>query len=407
MTEQTALTLPQRAALALDSSKTETHLRELVASTADMVEVLNKAARDQIHSAAMTYRDHRVAIEKTGKASRDDATKFSKAVIAEEGRLIEIISAEEKRLLALRDAYDEKIEAEKQAKLAAERKRVEGIQVRIDEFAKLALQAAGLGSRGIDALQQTLIALFETLTEEFFEEFLDKAKAAYASAESSLEVSCKAAMDAEAVAEAARLKREEEDLQRAAEAARLEAQRKEQERIAAEQEAEQKRIREAAAAHAAEIERKEREARARMQAEADAEIARVNAAAAAHAAEMKRQADQLAEERAKFEAMQAATQKAEAARVKAIDDAARLESDHAEALLMDAEWTALKSLEEEAAVAEASAKVDPATIADALIAESMDILEAEPTDDEIIAVYIEAFGGTRQQAIDRLQKLFI
>jgi len=44
-----------------------------------MTEVLNKAARDQFHSAAMTYRDHRVTIEKIGKASRDDATKFSKA----------------------------------------------------------------------------------------------------------------------------------------------------------------------------------------------------------------------------------------------------------------------------------------------------------------------------------------
>jgi hypothetical protein len=399
MTTETALTLPQRAALALESSKTEVRLRELVASTADMTEVLNKAARDQIHSAAMTYRDHRVTIEKTGKASRDDATKFSKAVIAEESRLIEIISPEEKRLLALRDAYDAKIEAEKQAKIAIERARVEAIQERIGKFAKLVLQAAGKGSEAIAGLQEQVEEI--EITEVDFEEFQPQATTAKVEAEEALMIAYKAAYDAEQAIEAARIQREEEDRQRAAEAATLEAQRAEQAKISEAQAAEAKRLHEESLAKIAEINRLQSEIQAKFKAERDAEEARQQAAKAAHDAEMKRQADELAVQRAAFEAQQQ-----EAERVKALEeqkrqDAAKLEADHVEALEMNAahdvaheEWFAAQ-------------KVNSSAVADAMIADLIgcgplhDAVN-EPTDEEIIDMYIEAFGGTPEQAIARL-----
>ena len=105
--------------MALGSSQTRQNLLTLVAKSAHLVEVKNKAARDEIHSAAMVLVNARTTISKTGKAARDDATKFSKAVIFEEASLISLTEPEEKRLLALRDAWDDAIAAEKAAKEAA------------------------------------------------------------------------------------------------------------------------------------------------------------------------------------------------------------------------------------------------------------------------------------------------
>ena len=84
----TELTVQDRAALALASDKTRQELMIMATKTAHLVEIKNKAGRDEIHSAAMVLAGARIAISKTGKAARDDATKFSKAVIAEEAALI-------------------------------------------------------------------------------------------------------------------------------------------------------------------------------------------------------------------------------------------------------------------------------------------------------------------------------
>jgi hypothetical protein len=419
MTTETALTLPQRAALALESSKTEVRLRELVASTADMVEVLNKAARDQIHSAAMTYRDHRVTIEKTGKASRDDATKFSKAVIAEEARLIDIITPEEKRLLALRDSYDAKIEAEKQAKLAVERARVEAQQGLIDVFGKLVLQAAGRNSAYAKELLAMLVKL-EPSTPTFDEDFIDRARTAWDAAYESLDTAYSAAFDAEQAAEAAKLKREEEDRQRAAEAAENERVRVENARIAAEMEverqriakiaaeqeaantAEEKRLAAAAEAQRVELARAQKEADDKIKAAAAIETARIQAEADARALEHAKAMQLLNDQRAAFEAEQVAAQKVK-------DDAAKLEADHAEALEMDMEWVRPVAEEEFHKSPYMPVAINPGAIADALIADAIDLAplhEAtnEPTDEEIVIVYMDVFGGTVEQAIARLKR---
>lgn len=110
--ESTALTVVERAALALGTTKLEGDLRTLATKHADIKVIKDKAGREQCHSAMMDLQNTRTAITKTGKTARDDANAFAKAVISEEGRLIAIIEPEEKRLRSLRDGWDDAREAE-------------------------------------------------------------------------------------------------------------------------------------------------------------------------------------------------------------------------------------------------------------------------------------------------------
>lgn len=392
MTNETALTIPERAMLALESTKTEAQLRELVESSADIVAVIDSAGREQAHRIGMNLKGARVAIEKTGKAAREDATAFSKGVIAEEARLKAIIEPEESRVLALRNKWDAEREAEKQAKIAAERKRVESIQAKIDEFGALAVQSAGRDSRGIDVLIQILVARFETLTEEFFEEFTDKAKLAYAAAETALDTACKSAMEAEEAARVTYEQREEEDRQRAAQTAENDRQRVELEKVAKAQAEESKRLADAAKVQQKEIERKQSEANEQIKATAAAETKRIQAESDARALEHAQALKLLNDQRAAFEAEQQAAHNVK-------DAAVRLEYDHGEALLIDAEIVQQQK--------DLAAAVHAPAVADALIAESLNAHEIEPTDEEIVTAYIEAFGGTAEQACERLERFAI
>lgn len=56
----------KRAVIVLDSPKAEQQLRELVALSADIVQVIDKDGREQAHRAGMTLKNARVAIEKIG-----------------------------------------------------------------------------------------------------------------------------------------------------------------------------------------------------------------------------------------------------------------------------------------------------------------------------------------------------
>lgn len=102
--EEVAQATPQtlhpsdRAALALESTKTERHLRSLAIKHQSITVVKDKAGREQAHGAAMELTRARIAVEKAAKEARDDATKFSKAVIAEAARLVAIVEPEEARL---------------------------------------------------------------------------------------------------------------------------------------------------------------------------------------------------------------------------------------------------------------------------------------------------------------------
>lgn len=294
----TELTVTARAALALSSDQTRKDLQELVKKSANIREVKNVAGRDECHSAAMALVRARTTITKTGKAAREDAAAFAKAVIAEEKALIGITEAEETRLLALRDAWDAARAAEKAEAERIERLRIETIHLRIAdirEAGNLALQCR------TSAEVEALIDKLDGTTLEGFDEFSEEAERAREttiarmkeiSESKRAEEQERARIKAEQEAEAARLAEERAELERqrkeAAEAERIAA----QERAA--QEAKAKAAREADEAAAQAILDAEALRLAEERAAFEAEQAKVRAAAQA-------QADELARERAELD----------------------------------------------------------------------------------------------------------
>jgi hypothetical protein len=128
----TELTVIERAAKALGSADHEPALVELAKQAADITTIKNADGRAQVHGAYMTLKTRRTDIRKAGKDARDDATKFSKAVIAEEDRLVAIIEPEEQRLQKLRDKAEEaaaaaNVQAEADAIFDAEQARLKEI----------------------------------------------------------------------------------------------------------------------------------------------------------------------------------------------------------------------------------------------------------------------------------------
>jgi len=124
----TELTTIERAELALAFAETKTQLATMAGNSARIVSITNKAGYDECHGARMALKNTRVEIEKRGKAAREDATAFSKSVIAKEKELIDIIAPEESRLNSIQAAWDAEREAERQAKIDAERERIAAVE---------------------------------------------------------------------------------------------------------------------------------------------------------------------------------------------------------------------------------------------------------------------------------------
>lgn len=266
--EPATLPVETRAAVALKSSETEAQLRELASKNKAIVAIIDKPGREQAHGAAMELKRTRTAIQATSKAARDDATKFSKAVIAEENRLIAIIEPEETRLLALRDGWDTEQARIKAEKEAAERARVMAINEKIDHlrgFPSLALECRT--AERVAGLIDKLKAIEPT--EADYQEFLPEALT---------------------VREVALSRMAETHASRLADEA-------ERARVKAEQEA------------AADALRIEREAMAKEQAEAEAKV--------------RAAAEEMAAQRAAFEAEQ------EAARQALVEEARRIADERA------------------------------------------------------------------------------
>jgi hypothetical protein len=340
MSESKELTVPERAAVALGAPKYEQEIRDLVAKTVTITEVKNKDGREQCHGAMMTLKNARVAIEKAAKAAREDATAFSKAVIAEEKRLVALAEPEEARLQGLRDAWDAEIAREKAAQAAAEQARVNGIQAKIDEIKDCVVIATG---KSADEIASAIAELESTaITLEEFGEFSGAAQAAQVATIAKLGemLAAQQAHEAEAAriaAEREALERQRAELaeqERKAAAARAEQEAKdraERERVEAEQRAAQERA-------AAAMRQQQAEHEARMAAER-AELARQQAAIDAARAEQERvERERLAaieaEERAKREAAEAEAARiaqAEADRIFAEQEAQRVAAEAAEA----------------------------------------------------------------------------
>lgn len=309
--ESTALTLPERAkaAIAYDG---EQELAKKAKESKHITTITNTEGRDQVHGMRMVLKNARLEIEKRGKAARADARAFGDAVIAEEKRLIALIEPEEARLAAIQKTWDDRIEAERQAKVRAEQERQAAIQKRI-QWMRDAIPHA-VAATASEGLAKLMAAVDGVVIDDTFEEAKDTAADVKAEVYAQLAKMHEAFVAREA--ESARLaaERAEFDRQRQEQVARdkverdriaaerkafeeeqaaaRETQRKERERIAAEQAAESERIRKEgealAAAQRAEQERKDREETERKEAEARAQRER-EALEAAAAAEAERQ----------------------------------------------------------------------------------------------------------------------
>lgn len=220
---ETALTVQDRAKLALGSSKTEADLKALATKNVSIVAVIDKAGREQAHGAAMELVRARTAITKVGKTARDDANKFRDAIIAEEKRLVEIIQPEEVRLIGLRDEWDEEQARIKREAEEKERARILAITDRIREMSGLVVLAAGC--RTSDRASAFLERLNTSHTSFDYAEFGSEADATYAACYKRIQDLVDAKLAEEAELAASELKRQQEAAALAAERIALAAER--------------------------------------------------------------------------------------------------------------------------------------------------------------------------------------
>lgn len=224
----------ERAKQALKVCATEQALTEMAAKSRDIVTITNADGYQQVHGARMALKTMRVTIEKTGKAAREDATAFSKAVIAEEKRLIGLISPEEERLATLQTAWDEARAAEKREREERERARVQTIQTKLAKLGALPeVYTSALPSVDI----ARVIEQIEGGLTFDYQEFAPQAEASRQAALVSLRRSHVEAIEREEREAAEEAERVAKAAQEAAEAAEREANAK------AEREAEEARLR--------------------------------------------------------------------------------------------------------------------------------------------------------------------
>lgn len=223
--ELVVLPPPDRAALALNTNKTEAALREAVAKHKALIEIKNKAGRDQVHGAAMELMRMRTDLSKAAKELREDAAKFSKAVTAEEDRLAAIVEPEEKRLKALRDKWDDEERARKAEAERVERLRKEAIAERINDIkAHRALAKDCRTAAMVKNLIDSLTARWEGYdVPALFEEFAKEAEAAYRITLDAMQATMGEKQAAEEEAERVRQAQREAEERIAAERARAEA----------------------------------------------------------------------------------------------------------------------------------------------------------------------------------------
>ena len=112
MTTSKELSLPQRAAVALGTAEHEQRLIALVKESERIIDVKNKAGRDECHTAYMVLKNTRISITGLADNATEDAKAFTKAVKAEALRLLDITKAEESRLQELRTPNCEDVNSE-------------------------------------------------------------------------------------------------------------------------------------------------------------------------------------------------------------------------------------------------------------------------------------------------------
>jgi hypothetical protein len=206
----TELTVIQRAVKALGyDAEREKALVELAGKSTDIKAITNKAGYEQVHAARIVLKNTRVEIQRLGKGAREDATKFSKAVIAEENRLISLIEPEETRLECMQTQWDADREAERVAAIAAEEQRVEALEERVVELRGNRMLSPTSGS---NLIGQHIEDVERITVDDSFQEYRNQAEEAKAIGLAWLRELHAAAVAHEA--EQARIKAEREDLEK-------------------------------------------------------------------------------------------------------------------------------------------------------------------------------------------------
>jgi len=223
----TELTIAERAAQAMSVDYTEKQLNILAKKNADVTEIKDGDDYELVKRAGIELKKVRVSIENSGKAARDDANKFAKAVIAEQDRLTGIISPEENRLKALRKEADDEAERKATEAREAEEARIKGILAEIEGIK----QVAGVQPYEDAVAIQAHIHAVESVDVSRFAEYAEQAYEACRGTIATLEQALSARKEFESrQAEQERVAKEQADRQAALDR-QAEEQRKEQEAI--------------------------------------------------------------------------------------------------------------------------------------------------------------------------------
>lgn len=307
-----------------------------------VVDAKTTAGMDMAIKRRAGYRDDvRIASQKSRVERKAPMLTIGKLLDSEYKALAADAAPHEEKWDKIIKTEEARKEAEKAAKIAAERARVEAIQREIQGIRDAALDAAGKSAEVISSAIQIMERV--AVTEAEFSEFAGEAQVAVDATITKLREMHAAALAAEQAArdaEAARLA--EIERQRIA-AAEVERQRVENARIAEELRAETRRLADITAKQKAEQVERERVA-AEVQAAAQRAI---DERAKAAADELARQQAELAAERQSLADQKAAADARdrqavieclmpEAAAMNAQFDSERLERDHTEALEIDA-----------------------------------------------------------------------
>lgn len=226
----------ERASHALSKEDTEAEIKALVAQSRPIVAVTDGASREVCHSSLMTLRNLRVQIEKRGKEGREEATRYSKAVIAIEKELIGLLTPEETRLAKLRDEFDAEKERKRQAEIEAEMERQ---KTRRESVARLQNFCIALTpSSGSTNIMGWILDLESLVIDDDYQEFREQAESAKTASLTRL----RSLYDAALAHEEAQRKLEADR----AELERLKTVEVERQRIATEEQAKQKAVDKAA-----------------------------------------------------------------------------------------------------------------------------------------------------------------
>jgi hypothetical protein len=119
----------------------------------------------KVREARLMLKNKRVEIEKSGRALRDNALKFQKAVIVRQTELVSIIEGEEIRLKREEEQYEEERE---RIRMENERKETERIQSRINALAKYSWAIDFYEAKIMP--EEEYLKLLETAEAEFIKE---------------------------------------------------------------------------------------------------------------------------------------------------------------------------------------------------------------------------------------------